>query len=93
MQSTNPPSLEALVGHEVGIMLPRFNSETTTRATILRVESAGLWLVIPDWTEAALKRAGQTIAPRTIALFVPYQQIGFVVGSYEVPSVSERVLL
>jgi len=87
------PSLEGLVGQEVGIMMRAFNPTTTTRATIISVEHAGLWLVIPTWTEDALELAGVTALPRRLALFVPFGQIQFVVGFYDVPSLSEKSLL
>ena len=84
------PSLYGLVGQVVGVMIPFLNQKTTTRVKLHAVESSGLWIESQELTNQLLAENERRSAPATVILFVPFQQIQFVVGTVPVPSLLEE---
>lgn len=86
------PSLEDLVGHVVGIKIPCLDSRTTVRVRLHAVEHSGLWIESQQITDWVLSLHGASSSPKSGVLFFPFSQIEFVVGSVDVPSLSDQAL-
>ena len=84
------PNLPGLVGQVVGMKIPLWNTETTVRVKVHAVESSGLWIENQELTNSLLSEHERKSAPTTIILFLPYQQIQYVVASVAVPSLLEE---
>lgn len=85
------PRLDSLVGEVITIKVPSL-CDTEFDAKLLVVEKNGVWIEYIALSQAALKVANVKISRRTMAFFVPFSSISFVVGSSDAPTLSETFL-
>jgi|HubBroStandDraft_2_1064218.scaffolds.fasta_scaffold291696_1 hypothetical protein len=86
-------SLQGLVGSVIQAVIPIWSHDSVVREFKLHgVEAGGLWLESQELTDNILKALGIATAPKTVALFVPYHHVQFVVGLVDQSSLSEKAL-
>ena len=87
------PDIKSLEGTTLEASIPSlFNEPGCQTIRLLRVELNGLWIESPDIMESAMKDVGSTMAPRTAIFFVPWAQLSYIVGSSDVPALSEELM-
>jgi hypothetical protein len=87
------PSLKDFVGKTIFALIPFIHGEIVQVLKLHGVEPGGIWVESQTLTDLLLARVGRTAAPKTAIFFLPYQQIVFVLGSLDVPSLSEKATL
>ncbi len=87
------PSLNELVGKTITALVPIIHTEILQKLTLHGVEAGGLWVESQTLTNLFLERVRMSASPKTAIFFLPYQQIVFVLGSIDVPALSEKALL
>ena len=76
--------LSDFVGEQIAILIPRFDDARYHRVKLNGVEAGGIWIESQEFTDEVLgTRLG---APKTLVLFVPYNEIAYAVGSISEPS-------
>jgi hypothetical protein len=87
------PSLKEQEGETITILSPFFHATTLQKVRLVRVENAGIWIENHKWTMEQLKKTfGVSATPKTMIFFLPWHQISMILGSWDVPSVSEESL-
>ena len=79
-----------MIGQNIRAIIPYFGGTTLEIVTLHGVETGGLWLESQKATNDFLTKIGAQTAPKTLVFFVPYNQITFVLGSVETPSLNEK---
>jgi hypothetical protein len=87
------PSLNELVGKTIVALVPFIHREIIQVLTLHGVEPGGIWVESQTLTDLFLAKLGRSAAPKTAIFFLPFQQIVFVLGSIDVPSLSEKAML
>jgi hypothetical protein len=89
---SDTPNLQALVGHEVGIMSRHIDPNKPLFTAQLRgVEPSGLWLESQSLTETVLAILGEKSFPATPVFFFPFHMIEFVFSLIDIPSISDTL--
>jgi hypothetical protein len=79
-----------MIGQNINAVIPYFGSSTLQPLKLHGVEAGGLWLESQKATNDFLTKIGAQTVPKTLVFFVPYNQIVFVLGSVEAPSLNEK---
>ncbi|HUQ49550.1 MAG TPA: hypothetical protein VM056_02460 [Terriglobales bacterium] len=82
--------LEKLVGQTIFAKIPQFNPEIPVLYKLLEIEHGGLWLESQDLLNEFLEVAQRQASPRTLTIFVPLSQVGYIFGSEDYPALSEK---
>lgn len=87
------PSLEALVGQDIGIVVSRLHQgeDALFMAHLHAVEVGGLWIESQHLTEIVLKALEEKVFERTPVFFFPFQMIDCVFSLLDVPAISEKL--
>lgn len=85
-------SLKDLIGTEIVALVPALNPKMWSKLKLLNVEAAGIWVEDRKFLEQALRYAGITASPKTTVFFLPFSQIVYVLGSEDVPFLSNEAL-
>jgi hypothetical protein len=89
---TKPPSLETLVGTDIGILsraiMPH---EPIFTVRLHAVEVSGLWVESDDLTEVVLQGVGRTMLDATPLFFFPFHMIECVISGMDKPAISETI--
>lgn len=86
------PSLNELIGQTIVALVPIFDPKIFKQFKLHAVETGGIWIENQEVTNTILGAAKRSAAPKTLIFFLPYQQISFVIGSLDVPSLSDQAL-
>jgi hypothetical protein len=89
------PRLEDLKGKDIVILLltPLMDQTRKVIATkLVEIEISGLWLEGKDVAKSMHETHKLAIIPRMPLFFVPFAQIGWIMGSSDYPSLSEEHL-
>lgn len=78
------------IDQPIRLAIPALNATKIQTYTLIGVESGGLWVHSQDYTNSVLQILGTQTAPKTMVLFVPYQQIALGFASIEGPSLDEK---
>ncbi len=65
------PMLEEMVGQEIVALIPFFDRVKLQSLKFHGVETGGIWVESQRITEQMLKKAGVTMAPKTVLFFLP----------------------
>lgn len=84
--------LSDLVGQTIHALVPSIDPQVIQPLKLHGVEVGGIWVESQKVNNLVLSIAGQTISRKTGILFLPYHQISFVLGTLDVPSVSDKAL-
>jgi hypothetical protein len=84
------PELQNLIGQTILALVPSIHGTDLQKLKLHGVENGGLWIESQELTNVFLSRVGAQTAPKTMVFFLPYHQISFVLGSLDVPSLSEK---
>ncbi len=76
--------LSDFVGKQITILIPHFDPKQYHRVILHGVEAGGIWIESQEFTNEVLGTHER--APKTLVLFVPYNQIAYAVGSISEPS-------
>lgn len=87
------PDLGETVGKEIVALIPFFDKVKFQKLKLHAVENAGVWVESQAITAYFLDKIGISMAPKTLIFFLPFHQIAAVLGSIDVPSLSEKGLL
>jgi hypothetical protein len=83
--------LQQIEGHLVHARIPMLDhSKYLVEIRVHKVEESGLWIESNDLTQAVLQDLNEPALTRTPILFVPFQQIAFVVATAQGVSLSEQ---
>jgi hypothetical protein len=93
MTKENVPTLKRLEGEQVLAMIPFLNSERMDLITLRRVEQHGIWIEHQPSLEKFLNLAGASASPKTPVFFVPWCAVTAILGSWNVPALSNKALL
>jgi hypothetical protein len=85
-------SLHQLIGQEIIAHVPMFHQTKWQTLKLINVETAGIWVESRDFQEWAIQNTGISITPKTAVLFLPFHQIVHILGSLDVPYVSDKAL-
>lgn len=85
-------SLQSLIGKEIVAHVPYFDENTWQKFKLINVENSGIWVENRAMSDATLKRGGLTVSPKSLVFFLPFHQIVHIVGSVDVPYVSDEAL-
>jgi hypothetical protein len=83
-------SLSEMVGEEIAALVPVLNQRKLQVLKLRGIETGGIWVESQALTNQFLEMVGAQTAPRTLAIFVPYDKILFLLGFEDVPSLSEK---
>jgi hypothetical protein len=86
-------TLNELVGQTITALVPFIDRTVMQKLTLHGVETGGIWVESQTLTDLFLGRIGVSASPKTAIFFLPYQQIVFVLGSIDVPALSEKATL
>jgi len=86
------PSLSDFVGQTITALIPIFGSETFQKFQLHGVEVGGIWVEHQGTVNTLLDKLKISGLPKTPVFFLPYSQITFVIGSIDVPALSEKAL-
>ena len=84
------PRLQDMVG-QMAFMKIAF-VEAPFDAMIHGHEPTGLWIESPHMSELLMAKIGVLSAPKTPVLFVPFARIDYILGSSDIPTLSDRAL-
>jgi hypothetical protein len=84
------PSLEGLIGQTAVIRSIPVNETRPALIKLLAVENGGIWVESQEATDHWLSEAGKQASPRTLAWFLPFAQISWIMGSSDYPALSEK---
>lgn len=84
--------LKSMVGEIIVARIPVLNPEEMALVKLHRVEANGIWIESQDFTDAMMKKCHMASSVTTLVLFVPFQNIQFIVGSLRSLSLSETAL-
>jgi hypothetical protein len=80
-----------LVGERILLVAPKLLGETTIQEVkLIGVEAGGLWIESQFITNSLLQSIGKAASPKTMVVFVPYQEITFAMTSIDGPSLDEK---
>ncbi len=86
------PSLEDMVGQIIVAYVPTFHMSEWQKLKLHGVETAGIWVENQAFTNTLLKSAKVSMSPKTAIFFLPFQSIAYILGSLDVPGVSDEGL-
>lgn len=84
------PRLDELVGQVILARVSMFDAKVCQVFKLHAVEPSGLWVENQKLTDRFLTQIGVASSPKALVLFLPFQQIDFVLGSVDAPGLSER---
>lgn len=82
--------LDDLVGQDIVALVPVLDSRVLQPLKLLAVENAGIWVESPQTNQDILSEIGATMTPNSMTFFLPFAQISYILGSRDVPSISEK---
>lgn len=85
-------TLQSKIGEEISALVPFFDPKILQTLKLHAVEDAGIWVENQKLTNQILSVAGVSASPKTAIFFLPWQQIVTIVGSLDVPGLSEKQL-
>lgn len=83
-------NFSALIGQEIGVLIPKIHQTIIQRVKLIGVESGGIWVESQDATNAILKRFNVATAPKTPVFFLPYHEIAFAIAGLDKVSLDEK---
>lgn len=92
MNKTDISTLKDLEGDQVLAMIPFLNSERMDVITLCRVEEYGIWIEHQPSIEKFLNLVKATASPKTTVFFVPWSAVTAILGSRDIPALSNQVL-
>ena len=84
------PSLEELIGQSVVIRSIPINETRPALVKLLSVENGGVWVESQEATDHYLSEIGRQASAKTLAWFLPFAQIAWIMGSSDYPALSEK---
>jgi len=84
------PSLQEMVGQTAVIRSIPINETRPALVKLLAIENGGIWVESQDATEHWLSEVGRQASSRTLAWFLPFAQIAWIMGSSDYPALSEK---
>jgi hypothetical protein len=86
------PSLREMVGQSITALVPMIDNVKLQELKLHGVEDGGVWVESQYLINVLLSSLGVAAAPKTVIFFLPFHQISFVLGSLNVPALSEKGL-
>jgi hypothetical protein len=86
------PSLEKLIGSEIIARIPVVDEHGPALMKLVSLEHGGIWIESQKVTEHFLSEMSLQDAPRAFVVFVPYQQIAWILSFADYPALSEKAL-
>jgi hypothetical protein len=85
-------SLSDLIGKEIVALVPVLHKTNWQKMKLINVETSGIWIEYRPIIDSALKTRDITASPKTAVFFLPFSQIHFVLGSLDMPYISDEAL-
>jgi len=85
--------LSEYVGQLITVAIPAIDPQLYQEVRLLGVEPGGIWIESQTLTNQALKIAGQTAAPNSLAFFFPYGELRFGFVPIPGPALDEKAFL
>ena len=85
-------SLKSMIGEVLVARIPALDRQSMVIVKLLKVENTGIWIESQAFTERMLARFRAVASPNTLVLFIPFEQIEFIVNSADIPCFSEKAL-
>jgi hypothetical protein len=82
--------LKSMVGEIIMARIPALDKEEMVLVKLHMVEATGIWVESQDFTETVMRRCGIAASRTTVLMFVPFASVGFVLGSIDSMSLSEK---
>lgn len=92
MKPPDMRTLKEMEGERILAMIPLLNEETFELMILHKVEQYGIWIEHQDTIEKFLKMAKRSASPKTILLFFPWSGVSAIMGSLDVPALSNEAL-
>jgi len=85
-------TLQAMIGTEIIAFVPIFHKTQLQPLKLHNVEAGGIWAESQTIEEPILKRIGLTAIPKSAVFFLPFSQIVCILGSLDVPYISDEAV-
>ncbi len=82
--------LSECIGQQIGIFAPRLHAGKFLEVKLHGVEAGGIWIESQGLTNEVLETMGLSSAPRTLVLFLPYHEIGYVLKTIPGAALNEK---